>query len=73
MDYYSDRIQRLNDSMDAKNWQYVNAQIRNIQWLMGKLAAATYGDKLAHTGADGDGPVEIALSERISKARQRES
>ena len=41
--------------------------------LLAKWNPKKYGDKLAHTGADGEGPVEIALSERISKARARES
>ncbi len=59
-DYYSDRIMRLNMSMDAANWQFVNAQIRNIQWLMGKLNAK-YGDKLAHTNPSGDGPMELVV------------
>lgn len=55
MDYYADRIMRLNNDMDAANWQFKNAQIRNIQWLMGKLKAAQYGDKVQneHSGKDG--------------------
>jgi hypothetical protein len=58
-DYFADRIMELNSSMDASNWQFINAQIRNIQWLMGKLNAKRYGDKQLHTGADGEGPIQI--------------
>jgi hypothetical protein len=61
MDYYSDRIMRLNDGMNAANWQFTNAQIHNIQWLMGKLKAAQYGDKTALTNANGDGPVKLII------------
>jgi long-subunit acyl-CoA synthetase (AMP-forming) len=56
-DYYRWRISKLNDSMTAANWQFVNAQIHNIQWLMAKLKAK-YGDKTAITGADG-GAIQI--------------
>lgn len=63
MDYYADRIMRLNAEMNATNWQYTNAQIRNIQWLMGKLKAATYGERTALTGADG-GAIKVQKIER---------
>ena len=39
--------------MNAENWQYVNAQIRNIQWMMTKVKPRAYGDKLGLTGGDG--------------------
>ena len=57
-DYFRWRISKLNDSMNADNWQFVNAQIRNIQWLMAKVKAKAYGDKTAITGADG-GAIQI--------------
>ena len=31
------------------------------KWLASKLAPKIYGDKLAHTGADGDGPLELVV------------
>jgi hypothetical protein len=58
---YRDEITELNASMDAANWQYVNARIRNTQWLLGKLNSAQYGDKLQHTDPDGNGPVQIVV------------
>jgi len=68
MDYYCDKIVRLNASMNADNWQYVNAQIRNTQWLMGKLKAAQYGDKVQAevTGAEG-GPIQAAITVQFVK------
>ena len=61
-DYYADRLMRLNNSMNADNWQFVNAQIRNLQWLMGKLKVATYGDRVQneHTG-EGGGPIAFEV------------
>ena len=58
MEYYRWRISSLNDGMNAENWQYRNAQIRNIQWLMGKIKPKAYGDKLGLTGGDG-GAIQI--------------
>ena len=60
-EYFRWRISKLNDAMTAENWQFTNAQIRNIQWLMGKIKPKAYGDKLAHTGSDGDGPMELLI------------
>jgi hypothetical protein len=67
-DYFADRIQQLNLGMNAKNWQYTNAQIRNIQWLMGKLKPKVYGDKVQqeHTGAEG-GPVQFMVKSILDK------
>ena len=45
-DYFRWRISKLNDSMTAENWQFVNAQIRNIQWLMGKVKPKAYGERV---------------------------
>ena len=62
MDYYCDKIVRLNATMNAANWQFVNAQIRNTQWLMGKLKAAQYGDKVsAELSGPGGGAIPVSL------------
>lgn len=45
-DYFRWRISKLNDGMNADNWQFRNAQIRNIQWMMGKIKPRAYGDKV---------------------------
>lgn len=61
MDYYADQITQLNASMDTKNWQYKTQQIRNTQWLMARLHRYAYGDSVAHTGAEGSGPIELVV------------
>jgi hypothetical protein len=37
-------------------------RIESRKWLLAKLAPKKYGDKLAHTGADGEGPIQIITS-----------
>ena len=32
------------------------------KWLLSKALPKVYGDKLAHTGADGEGPVALAIT-----------
>jgi hypothetical protein len=32
------------------------------RWLLSKALPKVYGDKLAHTGADGEGPVALAIT-----------
>jgi hypothetical protein len=36
-------------------------RIESRKWLLAKLAPKKYGDKLAHTGADGEGPVQLVV------------
>lgn len=38
-------------------------RIDTRKWLLSKLAPKKYGDKLQHTGADGEGPVEVVVSD----------
>ena len=59
-DYFRWKISKLNDSMCADNWQFINAQIRNIQWIMAKVKARAYGDRVQqeHSGPDG-GPLQF--------------
>ena len=67
-EWWEDRITALNLSMDKDNWQYVNAQIRNIQWLMGKRNSRVYGDKISqeHSGPEG-GPIKAEISVKFVK------
>ena len=67
-EYFRWRISKLNDSMNAENWQYVNAQIRNIQWIMGKIKPKAYGDlvQTKHTGE-----INVSLADSIAAARKR--
>jgi hypothetical protein len=45
----------------AETWQLAQMQIRTLQWEAGKRRPKKYGDKLAHTGASGDGPIELIV------------
>ena len=47
--------------------------ISAFQWRASKLNPKKYGDKLAHTGADGEGPIEISIAQRLSQARKNET
>jgi hypothetical protein len=60
-EYFRWRISKLNDSMNAENWQFVNAQIRNIQWIMGKVKPKAYGDKMQQ-----DVTLEVAVKRVVS-------
>lgn len=46
-------------SATADDWQVAQLRIRTFQWEAGKRRPKKYGDKQLHTGADGEGPVEI--------------
>jgi hypothetical protein len=37
-------------------------RVDSRKWLMGKMKPKKYGEKLAHTGADGEGPIEFKLT-----------
>ena len=69
MEYFRWRISKLNDTMKANNWQYVNAQIRNIQWLMGKIRPKAYGDKVEQfiSGPEGR-PIQSAITVEFVKS-----
>ena len=38
--------------------------------LLAKWNPKKYGDKQLHTGADGEGPVEISIADRLNRARK---
>ena len=61
------RTQAVNATAD--DWQVAQLRIRTFQWEAGKRRPKKYGDKLAHTGADGEGPVQLAIA--IAEARKR--
>ena len=42
-------------------------QIDTRKWLLAKLNPKKYGDKLAHTGADGEGPVAFQIVSTIPR------
>lgn len=53
-----DRTEELARTATAENWQVVQFQCRNAQWIAGKRKAKKYGERVAHTGADG-GAIQI--------------
>jgi hypothetical protein len=40
-------------------WQ--RTRIDTMKWMVAKRNQAKYGDKLAHTGADGEGPLQVVV------------
>ncbi|MGA2877274.1 MAG: hypothetical protein ABSE82_17290 [Nitrososphaerales archaeon] len=65
------RARRLADTADAENYNAIKLKIWTRMWIAGKRKPKKYGDnaKLALTGADGEGPVELSVA--ISEARKR--
>lgn len=55
-----DRTEQLAMTATVENWQLVQFQCRNMQWVAGKRKPKKYGDnaKIALTGEDG-GPIQI--------------
>ena len=51
---YSDRIQAEIDNCDNRNYCAVKVKVDALKWLACKLHPKAYGDKLAHTDADGN-------------------
>lgn len=52
---------------NTEHIQRSRLRIDTRKWMAGKLAPKKYGDKIALTGADGDGPVRIEHSGQIAK------
>jgi len=50
--------------MDHEHVSRSRLRVDTKKWLLSKLAAKTYGDKVQHTGAGGDGPV-VQRIERV--------
>lgn len=50
------------DEATAEDWQIVRMRIWARQWLASKLAARTYGDKIQHANAVGDGNAEMKMT-----------
>ncbi len=49
------------DVVDREVIERARIRIDSRKWLASKLAPRIFGDKLAHTGADGEGPVIIRV------------
>jgi Bacteriophage Sf6, terminase small subunit-like len=54
----------VDEARDGTTEEIQAARLRFDQrrWMAGKLLPKVYGDKLLHTGADGEGPVEVKLA-----------
>lgn len=62
-DGYADRA--VHEALTAEDAAIGRLRMDALKWAAGKLAPKRYGDKLQHTGADGEGPVQIAEVKRI--------
>ena len=67
-----DKTVDLADTATAENWGAVQVQIRARQWRAAKLLPKVYGDKMLHTGADGEGPIAVKLSLDYSRLEPHE-
>src|ERR1700748_3712554 len=49
--------------------QRAKLRIETRKWIASKLLAKKYGDKLQHTGSDGEGPVQFVVTRAGSKEK----
>lgn len=49
--------------------QRAKLRVDTRKWIASKLLAKKYGDKLAHTGADGEGPVQFVVTRAGTKEK----
>lgn len=50
------------ERVDHEHIQRSRLRVDTRKWVAGKLLPKVYGDKLLHTGADGEGPIEHKLA-----------
>jgi len=65
----NDWMERRNGDGENIGWQENGEALRRSvlridarKWMAGKLKPKKYGDKVQHTGADGEGPVQVIFS-----------
>ncbi len=63
-----DRTIDMADAATGDDWQVVKLRIWARQWRAMKLSPKRYGELIKHAGADGEGPVQAALSVTFRKA-----
>lgn len=51
------------------NWQ--RTRIDALKWMISKRNPKKYGERTALTGPDGEGPIQVELADRLSKALKR--
>jgi hypothetical protein len=67
-------LEIVNGTRDGTMEQIQAAKVcaENYRWMAGKALPSVYGDKLLHTGGDGEGPVAVKLSMDYSDFEPRE-
>lgn len=63
----------IKDGVEFTNHDVINRARLRVdarKWMAGKLRPKVYGDKLQHTGADGEGPVQIEDKGAYDMARR---
>lgn len=61
------KVQVLREVKTSDMIEHRKLRIESRKWLMGKLKPKKYGERLAHTGPNGEGPVRFTV-ERIGPA-----
>lgn len=61
-DYLADLIQETALASTPETAHSDRVKIDAFKWTASKLLPKRYGDKIQHTGADGEGPVETTLN-----------
>lgn len=62
----NDWVQRRGDTvLDSDHVQRSRLRVDTRKWLLSKALPKIYGDKLQHTGPDGNEPVKIERIERV--------
>lgn len=65
IDHFADDILMI--AKTEKDPNRAKLMVDTRKWLMARLNAKKYGDKLQHTGADGDGPVVIRVQDEWAR------
>jgi hypothetical protein len=67
----NDWMERKNDDGENIGWRENGEALRRSalrvdarKWMAGKLRPKKYGEKVQHTGADGEGPVHITIESK---------
>lgn len=64
---FADELIDLADTANADNYNAIRLKVDTRKWVVSKILPKKYGDKLQHTGADGEGPVQVEFKRIGSK------
>jgi hypothetical protein len=59
--------QGIAEASDPFELSRAKEMAHHYRWRASKIAPKTYGDKVAHTGADGEGPIDINVKVSFGK------